>query len=108
MGYVYILLEVDKHGHERYKIGHSKNHPEKRVKQLSTGNSNIISLLNFYETDNYKKIERWLHRDFASKKTEANNEWFSLDDEQVLGFIDRCKWIDKTVKLLLEQNPFYK
>jgi len=108
MGYVYLLLEVDKDGNERHKIGFSKNHPDKRVKQLATGNSNVISVLNYYETKNYKKIEKWLHSDFRQQKTESDNEWFTLTNDQVFGFLDRCKWIDETVTMLLEQNPFYK
>lgn len=36
MGYVYLLLETDKNGDERYKIGITKNPVEKRIKQLQT------------------------------------------------------------------------
>ena len=61
MGYVYLILEVDKDGYERHKIGITKNNPEKRVKQLQTGNSNVIRLLHTYESKNYKHVEKWLH-----------------------------------------------
>lgn len=108
MGYVYLILEVDKNGNERHKIGFSKNHPERRVKQLKTGNSNNINLLNFYETSNYQKLEKWLHGSFANQKTEANNEWFTLTNEQVSGFINSCKKADETIKFMMENNPFYK
>lgn len=108
MGYVYLLLEVDKHGNERHKIGFSKNHPEKRVKQLQTGNSNVITLLNLYETSNYQKLEKWLHGIFSNQKTEANNEWFTLSNHQVTHFIDECIKADKTISFMKENNPFYK
>jgi len=108
MGYVYLLLEVDKNGDERHKIGFSKNHPEKRVKQLSTGNSNVISLLNYYETSNYQKLEKWLHGSFIMQKTEAGNEWFTLTNDQVANFIDNCKKADETITFMKENNPFYK
>lgn len=108
MGYVYLLLEVDKDGGERHKIGFSRNNPEKRKKQCQTGNSNIISVLNSYETPNYLKVEKWLHGKFADQKTETENEWFSLTNEQVGSFIDICKNADKTIKFMLENNPFYK
>lgn len=108
MGYVYLLLEVDKAGNERHKIGFSKNHPDKRVKQLSTGNSNIISLLNYYETKNYQKLEKWLHGEYREQRTEALNEWFNLTNDQVTNFLDRCKKIDDVINFLIEQNPFYK
>ena len=108
MGYVYLLLEVNKDGNERHKIGFSKHHPDKRVKQLQTGNSNIISVLNFYETPNHQKMEKLLHRKFASQRTETENEWFSLTDEQVTSFMETCKETDDLIKFMLQNNPFYK
>jgi hypothetical protein len=36
MGYVYLLFCVNKDGSEGYKIGITKNDPNKRVKQLQT------------------------------------------------------------------------
>lgn len=107
MGYVYLLLEVDKDGNERYKIGITKNDPELRVKQLQTGNPSKISVLRVYESDNYLKVERWMHRQYVSTKTEAKNEWRDLSDEQVTSFIDDCKKADETIKYLLANNPFY-
>ncbi len=108
MGYVYLLLEVDKDGYERHKIGISKNHPTKRVSQLQTGNSNVISVLNFYESTNYKKVEQWLHNRYANFKTEADNEWFILNDNDIASFIHTCKKADETISLLLKENPLYK
>jgi hypothetical protein len=107
-GYVYLILEIDKDGHERHKLGITKNNPEKRVKQLSTGNSDVIRLLQTYESPNYKKVEQWLHSRFSCNKTAANNEWFHLTDEQVLGFQDICKKVDETINLLLKENHFFK
>ena len=52
MGYVYLILEVNQHGEEYHKIGISKNPPQKRLKQLSTGNPNEIRILNAYESIN--------------------------------------------------------
>ena len=108
MGYVYLVLEVNQNGEEYHKIGISKNTPEKRVKQLSTGNPNEIRVLSVYESINYKKVEKWLHSRYYSKKTLANNEWFNLTDEQVLSFLDTCKKADETINLLLKENPFFK
>jgi hypothetical protein len=103
-GYVYLLLMVDEYGNELHKIGISKNHPELRVKQLQTGNPNVISLLKYYESINYKKVEKLLHARF--KRTLAENEWFNLTNEQVLKFLDICKEVDETVNLL-KDNPFF-
>ena len=108
MGYVYLILEVNQHGEEYHKIGISKNTPEKRVRQLSTGNPNEIRVLSTYESVNYKKVEKWLHSRFSTKKTLANNEWFNLTNEQVLSFLDTCNKADETIRLLLKENPFFK
>ena len=40
-----------------YNIGVTKNTPEKRLKQLSTGNQSKLQLINSYESENYLKIE---------------------------------------------------
>lgn len=107
MGYVYLILEANIHGEEVYKIGITKNDPQLRVKQLKTGNPNQVSLLHAYESNNYKKVEQWMHRKHAQSKTLAKNEWFNLTDEQVLSFIEDCKEADKTISFLLESNPFF-
>lgn len=108
MGYVYLILEVDEQGAETYKIGISKNNPELRVKQLSTGNPNKLSVLKYYESPNYLKVERWLHRKYYSVKTAAGNEWRNLTNEEVISFTDDCKKADDIISLLLKENPFYK
>jgi hypothetical protein len=108
MGYVYLLLEVDKDGGERHKIGISKNHPSKRQSQLQTGNSNLISVLSFYESVNYKKVEQWLHNKYSNYKTEANNEWFILSNEDVAAFQFTCKKADETISFLIDNNHFFK
>ena len=85
MGYVYLILQVNIEGDETYKIGITKNDPNKRVKQLSTGNSDKIQLLNHYESENYLKVEKWMHRKYGSNKTESKNEWLqskNIDDKQ--------------------------
>ena len=107
MGYVYLLLQVDSNGLETHKIGISKNDPEIRLKNLQTGNPNKISLHRKYESKNYLKVERWLHRKYQGR-TEAKNEWRILTDEQVFSFIDDCKEADETINFLLENNSLYE
>jgi hypothetical protein len=106
-GYVYLLLEVDEKGTEKYKIGESKNDPELRLRNLKTGNPNDLSVLKKYYSYNYKKIERWLHKKYASQKTLSKKEFFFLEDDQVISFMEDCKKIDELVSMLLELNPFY-
>ena len=107
MGYVYLLLVADADG-ERHKIGFTKNHPSKRVKQLQTGNGAVISILKFYESKNYQKVERWMHGNYCNQRTEAGNEWFLLTNEQIGSFIGDCEKADATINFMIENNPFYK
>lgn len=104
MGYVYLVLEVDEKGSESHKIGSTKNDPLTRLKQLKTGNSNQVSILKFYESDNYQRIERLLHKKYISKQTLASNEWFNLSDEDVLNFLKECKKLDNILDSLSENH----
>jgi hypothetical protein len=106
MGYLYLLLEINQHGEESHKIGISKNEPNKRLKQLQTGNSNEIRILNQYESINYKKIEKILHAKYKLKQTLSKNEWFKLSDNDVFTFLEECKKADHIVSLLSD-NPFF-
>jgi hypothetical protein len=105
-GYVYLLHKASG-DIESYKIGISKNDPEKRVKQLQTGNDSSISLLRQYESENYKKVERMLHKQYHKYSTESNNEWFNLPDVEVISFIENCKKVDELVSYMKENNPFF-
>ncbi len=105
-GYVYLILEVDIEGNERHKIGISKNHPDKRVKALQTGNSNKIRTLKYYESIYYKKIEYVLHKEFKFKQTEAKNEWFKLTDDDIANFIQSCEKHEKNFKIIEEYNTY--
>lgn len=105
MGIIYLILQIDGEGKELYKIGVTKNAIEVRLKCLQTGNPNTLRVLGSYKSTNYNKIEKWLHRQHASKK--LSGEWFNLTPRQVLSFEEDCKNIDQTVTMLLEHNPFY-
>ncbi len=107
MGYVYLLLEVNQHGEEAYKIGITKNDPRKRSKALQTGNANKITVLKAYESQNYKMVEKWLHSRLKLKRTLAGNEWFNLSDGDVLNFLDECKKGDEITTFMKKENPFF-
>lgn len=85
---------------ELFKIGITKSSIEKRIKSLTTGNPNKIILLNSYNSKNYKEIEKWLHTKYSLSKTQSDNEWFFLTDEQVINFTDTCEKIESTIKLI--------
>jgi len=106
-GFVYLLLAIDEKGDEKYKIGVTKRSIAKRISELQTGNAYKIQLLKFYKSENYLKVERFLHRKYMIK-TEAENEWRTLTDEQVISFIKDCEEADNNINFLLKNNPFYK
>lgn len=107
MGYVYLLLQIDFDRNESYKIGVTKRDVNIRISELQTGNPNKISLHRKYESPNYLKVEKWLHRKYQTK-TEAKNEWRTLTNEQVFSFYDDCQAADDNIKFLLKNNSFYK
>lgn len=106
-GYVYLIVESDEKGNEKYKIGITKNDPVRRLKKLSTGNSNQLDIIRVYKSKNYRRIERFLHRKYSSQKTLSMNEFFNLTVDQVLGFIDTCREVEGIIDSL-KDNPFYK
>ena len=108
LGYVYLIVESDQNGNEKYKIGVTKKNPEERVKKLRTGNSNELFVIRKYESYNYRKIEKWLHRKYSEQRTISMNEFFHLTNDQVANFIDDCKEIDKIISYMVENNPYFK
>ena len=108
MGYIYLLVEIDAAGGETYKIGITKNDPELRVKQLQTGNPNEIRVVHHYQSENYRIIERLLHKKYHGNRTLVQNEWFIIQPENVFSFMEDCKKNDETINFLKENNHFFK
>lgn len=71
--YVYVIEEVDT---GNIKLGISK-HPERRLKQLQTGNSSELRLLGVKKAHNRYKDEKALHETNSDKH--IIGEWFSND-----------------------------
>ena len=105
-GYVYLIVEGDHNGEEKYKIGVTKNDPQKRLKKLKTGNSNQLDILKLYKSKHYKKVEKILHRKFISQRTLSGNEFFYLSDEQVFGFIKYCEEAEHIIESLQDKTIF--
>ena len=76
--YVYIIAN-DK---DYIKVGISKD-PNKRVKQLQTGNPNKLKLLFTEEfeckRDHLLKIEKLIHKSLSPYKEDCMGEWFKID-----------------------------
>jgi len=46
-----------------------------------------------------------LHNHYQPKRLKG--EWFSLTDDEAIGFTDICTKYQKTIDFLLENNEFY-
>ena len=108
MGFVYLINSGTT---DRYKIGVSKK-PPVRKKELQTGNPMKLSLVDYYESDIYKKIEIILHRTLCHKKfieedfEMLGGEWFIFNNDDVIGFKEKCKKIEKSIKHLEKYSTF--
>lgn len=104
--YVY-LIECNDNYETIYKIGYTKNNPTNRIKQLQTGNSSVLKLVTYYQSEYSLALESMLHNHFSSKK--IKNEWFRLDLLDVVNFKIKCTEIESTIKILIEsQNNHFK
>jgi len=103
MGKVYLLADEE---WSQFKIGVTKNSSSSRVKGLQTGNGSEIMIVKEYESDNYRRIESYLHRLFANKRLVG--EWFKLDDDDIINFTKTCIKEDDKISFLKEHNVFYK
>ena len=101
MKYIY-LIQSQEDGY--YKIGVSK-HPKKRVKQLQTGNSSELKLVESYQSEHAHKVEKALQRRYAHLKKEG--EWFDLSIKEDNSFLTDCKQIEHSIIILKENGNVF-
>ena len=87
-----------------YKIGVSKN-PNKRLKQLQTGNSSELELVTCYESEFAYKIEKTIHNMFSHLN--ENGEWYDLSIAEETKFNDICKNIEANIKFLINEGNIF-
>jgi hypothetical protein len=88
----------------RYKIGIAKN-PKQRIRQLQTGNSDELTLIETYQSENASKIETALHNRFSHVR--QSGEWFDLSITEEVKFIEMCRSIDDSITLLKKMNNIF-
>ena len=81
----------------KYKIGIAKKPPQ-RIKQLQTGNSDKLTIIETYESENASKIETTLHNHYSHLRNEG--EWFDLSITDEVEFLGKCKRIDESISVL--------
>lgn len=101
MKYVYLIQSLED---SRYKIGVSK-HPKKRVKELQTGNSSEVKLVECYKSELAHKIERTLQRRYSYLKKEG--EWFDMSITNEVTFLKECQQIEETFEVLKKNGNVF-
>ena len=102
-GYVYLIFDNNT---GLCKIGMTKNEPYKRVKQLQTGNSTVLTLLKSVETAYPFKLETLMHCNFKDKK--INGEWYELSEDDIKGFETTCSQKINLIEALKDNHFFAK
>lgn len=100
-GYIYLIENTET---LEYKIGITRNDPEKRLKQLQTGSAAILDLKAWFHTKYPYRLESILHKNYAP--SHVHGEWYALTSEQVENFLVVCTKNDQAIISLLE-NPFF-
>lgn len=101
MKHIYLIQSLED---SRYKIGVSK-HPKKRLKQLQTGNSSELKLVESYQSEFAYKIEKSLQRRYSYLKKEG--EWFEMSISNEVSFLNECIEIEKNIIHLIESGNVF-
>lgn len=100
---VYLLCDPS---NDLFKIGMTRHMTSQRVKQLQTGNGTELFIVHVYPCQYPNRMESILHKRFMHKK--ELNEWYRLDNDDVINFIDTCKQIDSIIELMKDNEFFAK
>ena len=92
MDYIYLIESYSEH-ETLYKIGFSK-HPQKRLKEIKTGNPTKLSIIYLFNTKHGRKVETCIHHHYEHKLYDG--EWFRLDDDDVKKFENMCIILEKS------------
>jgi len=101
MKYIYLIQSLEE-GY--YKIGVSKN-PQRRIKELQTGNSSPLKLIETYQSEYADKIERTLQRRYSHLNKEG--EWFDMSIEEEVTFVKNCKAIEENLVFLKKNDNVF-
>jgi predicted GIY-YIG superfamily endonuclease len=101
MKYIYLIQSLE---NSYYKIGVSK-HPNKRIKELQTGNSSELKLIETYQSEFAYLIEKTLQRKYSYLRKEG--EWFDMSISNEVSFINECKEIEKNIQFLKENGNVF-
>lgn len=94
-----------------YKVGRTKNPPEKRMRGFATGSPVKPKLYRAIETEDPSGLEKYIHHLLDAKRAE-NGEFFyvtrqDLDDavNEAVAFINECQPLIREAKKLCRKRP---
>ena len=100
-GYVYLICNPVE---DTYKIGRTKD-VKKRLKQLQTGCSAKLHVVNSHPTNYPVQLEQMLHVRYKNKR--LINEWFKLDVSDVSCFEEICERTDNIIRYMNKEEEVY-
>lgn len=77
-GYIYCIHQINS---DFYKIGFTSKHPDKRLRELQTGNPHDLSVIWYRAVINVKQVECIIHDYLVKYK--YRNEWFKISREDI-------------------------
>lgn len=101
MKYIYLIQSLED---GFYKVGVSK-HPKKRIKQLQTGNSSELKLIETYQSEHAHMVEKSLQRRYSYLKKEG--EWFDMSIGHEVSFLSDCKQIEENIVILKKSGNVF-
>lgn len=104
--YNVYLVSSEIEGDICYKIGYTRRDPQKRIKEMKTGNASHLKLENSFKSRWGTQIESLLHRYFKTKK--ISGEWFKLEREDINKFSQICEQAHNNLENLSENNLHFQ
>ena len=101
--YNVYLVSSTIEGDTCYKIGYSKRDPNKRIKEMKTGNASQLDLIDSFQSKWGTQIEAKLHRMFQDKK--ISGEWFRLNSNDISQFKKICEQTHERFELISIVSP---
>jgi len=101
MKYIYLIQSLE-NGY--YKVGVSK-HPQQRIRELQTGNSSKLKLIETYQSELAHQIERALQRRYEHLRKEG--EWFNFFLQEEVTFIKNCRQVEDNLILLKKSGNVF-
>jgi hypothetical protein len=104
--YNVYLVSSTIEGDTCYKIGYSKRDPNKRIKEMKTGNASQLDLIDSFQSKWGTQIEAKLHRMFQDKK--ISGEWFRLNSNDISQFKKICEQTHERFELISKENTWFQ